>query len=257
MDPTQQLSDLAIVTGAARGIGLAIAMRLARAGFHIVAMDMPNVDTAALQTAIRAAGREFVFEPCDVSNSGDWQRVIERVGGHAGTLRVLVNNAGIAGPVKPLAEYPESVFDQVMAVNVRGVFLGMQQAARAMPSGGSIVNIASVSGLSGSRNILAYTASKHAVVGMTKVAALELAQRGIRVNAVCPAPTDTQMVADLERTIAPTNPEAVRARLHESIPLRRYGTPDEIAAAVAWLCSAEAAFVTGTTLVVDGGMLAS
>jgi NAD(P)-dependent dehydrogenase (short-subunit alcohol dehydrogenase family) len=134
----------------------------------------------------------------------------------------------------------------------------MKYAAQAMHiSGGAIVNIASVSGLSGSRNIIAYIASKHAVIGMTKNAALELATHRIRVNAVCPAPTATDMVRRLEQTLAPDNPQAVRQRLQEGIPLQRYGEPHEIAAAVAFLAGPQASFITGTALTVDGGMLAS
>ena len=194
----------------------------------------------------------------DVGVVADWERVVGLAVDELGRLDVLVNNAGIAGVTSPIVDYPEDVFDRVMLVNIRGVFLGIKYAAKVMQTnGGAIINISSVSGLSGSRAILPYTASKHAVIGMTKVAALELASHGIRVNAVCPAPTATEMMFNLERTQSPDNPTAVRERFAASIPLGRYGEPSEIAAAVAFLASSESSFMTGAAVVVDGGLLAS
>jgi 3alpha(or 20beta)-hydroxysteroid dehydrogenase len=248
---------VALVTGAAQGIGRAIAARLAAAGADVALLDLAGADLDATAGAVAQSNQRSLPLHGDVSCSADWQHAIERVMQTFGRLDILVNNAGIAGPIRPLVEYPEDAFDQVLAVNVRGVFLGMKYATPAMQAGGSIVNIASVSGLSGSRNIMAYTASKHAVIGMTKNAALELAAHGIRVNAVCPAPTATDMVRRLENTLAPDNPLAVRQRLQESIPLQRYGEPHEIAAAVAFLAGPQASFITGAALTVDGGMLAS
>jgi len=142
---------------------------------------------------------------------------------------------------------------------VRGVFLGTKIAGQAIiagGAGGAIINIASVSGLGGSRFTSAYTASKHAVLGLTKVAALEFARNGIRINAVCPAPTATDMVFNLEKSLSPDDPEAVRKRLAASIPMGRYGEPSEIAAAVAFLASADASFMTGSAMLLDGGLQA-
>ena len=247
----------AIVTGAARGIGMAIAARLAADGADVLALDLPGAALAECVAAIEGHGRRAVALAGDVTVSADWERAVAATLAAFGRLDVLVNNAGIAGAVSPIEQYPEDVFDRVMAVNTRSVFLGIKHAVGAMKErGGAIINIASVSGLSGSRAILPYTASKHAVIGMTKVAALELAPHGIRVNAVCPAPTATEMMFSLERTQSPAKPEAVRARFTAAIPLGRYGEPAEIAAAVAFLASAESSFITGAELVVDGGMLA-
>ncbi len=236
---------IALVTGAARGIGLACAARLAEDGASIVGLDRPGSDFAALRAAV--PGVRCVEG--DVSVAADWPHAI------GGGVDVLVNNAGVPGFVGPLLDYPETDFDRVMAVNARGVFLGMKLCGASMRDrgGGAIVNIASVSGLGGGRGVIGYSASKHAVVGMTKVAAAELAPHNIRVNAVCPAPTATEMIWDLERR---SEPGAVRQRFAEMIPLGRYGTPQEIAAAVAFLASDAAAFITGTALPVDGGILA-
>jgi NAD(P)-dependent dehydrogenase (short-subunit alcohol dehydrogenase family) len=248
----------AIVTGAARGIGLAIAERLAADGADISALDLPGASLDACRAAVERHGVRCATIGGDVTVESDWEQAVAAAQQAFGRLDILVNNAGIAGPTKALLDYPLAEFDRVMAVNTRSIFIGMQHAGRAMREhGGSIVNIASVSGLSGSRSIMGYTASKHAVIGMTKVAALEYAQYRIRVNAVCPAPTATDMIFTLERTLAPDNPEAVRQRFAESIPLGRYGQPAEIAAAVAFLAGDQASFITGAALTVDGGMLAS
>jgi 3alpha(or 20beta)-hydroxysteroid dehydrogenase len=259
MTPLQLLTgSAALVTGAAQGIGRAIAARLAADGADVALLDLQGADLELAAADVERVGRRALRLAGDVSVAEDWQQAVAAIIEAFGKLDILVNNAGIAGTVSPLFDYPDDVFDLVMAVNVRGVYLGMKYAGQAMRgTGGAIVNIASVSGLSGSRNIMAYTASKHAVVGMTKNAALELAPHGIRVNAVCPAPTATDMVRRLEDTLAPDNPLAVRQRLQESIPLQRYGEPHEIAAAVAFLAGPQASFITGAALTVDGGMLAS
>ncbi len=252
---TLPLTDrTALITGAAAGIGRAIAVRLATDGAQIVALDLPGVTLDATAAAVAAVGGSLLAIAGDVTRAEDWQRALAQIA----RLDILVNNAGISGAVCGLFDYPEEMFDRVMAVNARGTFLGLKYGGAAMRAhGGAIINIASVSGLSGSRNIAPYTASKHAVVGLTKVAALEFAAHKIRVNAVCPSPTATEMMATLERTLAPSNPEAVRERFHASIPLGRYGEPTEIAALVAFLASDEAQFITGAALNIDGGMLAS
>jgi NAD(P)-dependent dehydrogenase (short-subunit alcohol dehydrogenase family) len=237
---------IALVSGAARGIGLAIATRLAADGADIVAFDLPGSSLADCATIEGS-----------VAVGSDWERAIALVTNSFGTLDILVNNAGISGAITLLGDYPDEVFDQVMAVNVRGVFLGMKHASKVMlPAGGAIINIASISGLSGSRFTMAYTASKHAVIGMTKVAALEFARQGIRVNAVCPAPIATEMVFSLERALSPDDPEDFRERFSASIPFGRYGEPAEIASVVAFLAGPNASFMTGAAVAVDGGMLA-
>ena len=167
----------------------------------------------------------------------------------------LFNNAGIEGAYSPLTDYPEETFRKVLDVNVVGVWLGMKYAGPAMRErgGGSIVNVASTAGLGGTPNLIAYGASKHAVIGMTKSAAIELAPDGTRVNAVCPAPIETRMMRSIERGANPDDPEAVRAAFAEAMPMGRYGEPEEVAALVAFLFSDDASFISAGIYTVDGG----
>jgi 3alpha(or 20beta)-hydroxysteroid dehydrogenase len=248
-----------LVTGAGRGIGLATVRLLVQAGARVVAVDLPGTDWAEVQAL---AAPELIMLEGDVGAAPDWERSIAATLHRFGRLDALVNNAGISGRVGPLVDCDDAMFDEVMRVNARGVFLGLKHGARAMlenaaPAGGAIVNISSVSGLGGGRFTIAYTASKHAVVGMTKLAAAELAPSGIRVNAVCPAPTSTEMVFSLERTQSPADPELVRRGLTKMIPMGRYGEPEEIAAVVLFLISDASSFMTGAAVPVDGGVKAA
>jgi NAD(P)-dependent dehydrogenase (short-subunit alcohol dehydrogenase family) len=175
-----------------------------------------------------------------------------------GRLDILVNNAGISGPIGPLSDYDDDAFDEVMRVNARSVYLGMKHGVPLMSGrDGAIVNLSSVSGLGGGRFTIAYTASKHAVIGMTKLAAVELAAQGIRVNAVCPAPTGTDMMFEMERTQSPSDPSLVRRAMTRMIPMGRYGRAEEIAEAVCFLAGPAASFITGAALPVDGGLKAT
>ena len=247
---------VAMITGAANGIGLAAVTIFLANGARVLAFDQDEAGLAAL--AAHHAPDTLQTIRGDVSNAQDWGRAIETAHSQFGGLDALFNNAGITGPRGSILTYPEAEFDQVMAVNVRGVFLGIQYGGQAMKArgGGAIVNTSSIVGFTGGRNIHAYTASKHAVLGLTKSAAVELASVNIRVNAVCPSPTATEMMFKLERELAPHDPQSIRAIFEANSPMNRYGQPEEVAAAAAWLCSDGASYVTGIALPIDGGMVA-
>lgn len=249
---------VAVITGAARGIGLSTVSLLAQAGATIVAFDLPSAPLEQARQAAESHGVQFMAHHGDVSNAHDWQSLTKLVAERFGSLDILVNNAGVSGAISSMLDYPDDVFDQVMAVNARGVYLGMKYCALSMKQkGGAIVNISSVSGIGGGRYVIAYTASKHAVVGMTKLAAAELAMFKIRVNALCPAPTATEMMFEMERTQSPDDPDAVRRGMSRMIPMGRYGEPDEIAQAILFLVSDASSFITGTAIPIDGGLKAS
>jgi 3alpha(or 20beta)-hydroxysteroid dehydrogenase len=255
--PVFGLEDrIVLVTGAANGIGLAAVELFLESGCRIVAFDYDGTGLEALEKTF--AGKPLVTLNGDVASSADWARTIDVAKTEFGGLDALFNNAGISGARSSILTYPEDEFDRVMAVNVRGVFLGIQHAGQVMKERGkgAIVNTSSIVGFTGGRNIHAYTASKHAVLGLTKSAAVELAPFNIRVNAVCPSPTATEMMFKLERELAPEDPASIRALFAASSPMNRYGEPREIAAAVAWLCSDNASYVTGIALPIDGGMVA-
>jgi NAD(P)-dependent dehydrogenase (short-subunit alcohol dehydrogenase family) len=246
---------VALITGAARGIGLAGARVLAAEGMSILAFDLPD----APFDEVRQIGGSVEIFGGDVTSARDWETTVEQAVARFGRLDLLFNNAGVSGPIGSILDYDEDAFDRVIAVNLRGVFLGIKHAGRAMRDGGvggSIVNTSSVSGIAGGRHLCAYSASKHGVVGLTRVAARELAPYNIRVNAVCPSPTETEMMRVAEEHVAPGDPEAGKRAFANGIPLGRYARPEEVAGMVAYLASDAAMFVTGTAIPIDGGLTA-
>jgi NAD(P)-dependent dehydrogenase (short-subunit alcohol dehydrogenase family) len=194
----------------------------------------------------------------DVTQAADVRRYVAAARDRFGGIDVFFNNAGILGAISPLVDYPEETFDRVMAVNVKSVWLGLKLVGPELIArgGGAIVNTASEAGLRGTRNLAAYTASKHAVIGLTRTASLEFIRHGVRVNAICPGPIDTAMVKELEEKLDPRDPKAAGARFTARIPIRRYGRPEEVAALVAFLCSDESSYVNGAAYSVDGGSMA-
>ncbi|MEV4376944.1 SDR family NAD(P)-dependent oxidoreductase [Streptosporangium sp. NPDC049644] len=241
---------VAVVTGAASGIGRACALRLAAENIPSVLVDR---SAEGLRSLALLTGQETVrLVSGDVSDADVTREAVRVASEEFGGLTDLFNIAGITGPSGSVEELSGEDFDRVMAVNVRGAFLGIRAAVPVMRRTGSgcIVNMASAIGLVGGRGQAGYTASKHAVVGLTKAAALDLAPYRIRVNCVCPGVVDTPM------TQGSVADPALRERFEQAHPLGRFAGPDEVAAAVLWLAGADAAFVTGTALTVDGGYTA-
>ena len=244
---------IALVTGAASGIGRATAQLLAAEGAWVACVDIDGSkcgETVQLITASGGRARDYV---CDVSSYQQQKEVIVQVIEEQGSLDLAVNNAGIGGEFSNITEYSHETYDQVIAVNQTAVFYGMQLQLQAMvkQQAGSIVNVASMAGLRAQPKTSAYVASKHAVIGLTKTAALENAKHGIRVNAVCPVYTMTPMVESMFEYKS-----NLKERLRQTIPLKRYGTAQDIAEAIAWLCSDAASFSTGLVLPLDGGLSA-
>jgi len=244
---------IVIVTGAASGIGRATAIAFAKAGAKLSLSDLSEAGGAETLEAVRAAGADGIFTRCDVAQEKDVAAMVAKTVERFGRLDCAHNNAGIENDPKPITEISADVFDRVIAINVRGVYLCMKAEIAAMlrTGKGAIVNTASVAGLIGPAGLLPYVASKHAVVGMTKSASAEFASAGIRVNAVCPGLIRTPMLDRLEANLGA---EAFQAFV-AATPIRRVASPDEVAAAVVWLCSDAASFVTGFPMAVDGGFV--
>ncbi len=241
-----------LVTGAAGGIGRASAIALAAAGARVVVSDLAARSDDGQQTvkAIREGGGDAIFTACDVTSATDWQSLIAETLAWGGQLDFAHNNAGIGFPAS-LVDTTEEEFQRVLTVNTTSVWLGMKYQIPAMLAAGrgSIVNTSSLAGLRGLAHGSAYSASKHAVLGLTRSASNEYANDGVRVNAICPAAVDTNMTAAL--------PAELRAQILVPQAMKRFAAPREIGYAVAWLCSDAASFITGVALPVDGGASAS
>jgi NAD(P)-dependent dehydrogenase (short-subunit alcohol dehydrogenase family) len=250
---------VAVITGAANGIGRAAALAFAAQGAKIVAVDRDAEGAARVAKTIQQQGGDALPVGADVTQSGDVERYVKAATDAYGRIDCFFNNAGIEGTVGPVASYDEAVFDAVIGVNLKGVFLGLRHVLPVMiaQGGGAVVNTASVAGLVGTPGMGAYVASKHAVIGLTKTVSGEVARQGVRVNAVCPGPVDTRMIHSIEAQIDPGDADAVSARYQSSIPLGRYSTAEEIANMVLFLCSDLASGITGAQYVVDGGRTAT
>lgn len=247
---------VALVTGAAGGIGSATAAALAAGGARVVATDLKDAPIDETAARVEQAGGEVLTAAHDVRSWADWQRVVGESTSRFGGIDYLVNNAGIEGAIGSITDSPEDAFDEILAVNVKGVFLGLKAVIPELQrrGGGAIVNVSSVAGVIGQAILAPYVASKHAVIGLTKSAAAGYGAERIRVNAVGPAPIETRMMRALESAIAPGQETVVKEAFAQSVPLGRYGTPEEVAAVIAFLCSDEASYVTGSYYTVDGGM---
>ena len=244
---------IALVTGAASGIGRASALAFGQAGAKVVVADIDETGGAKVVEEIEELGTDALFVRADVSRRADVEAMVNTAVQNFGGLHFAHNNAGVEGDQADLTEYSEETWDRVIDINLKGVWLCLKYEIQHMrkSGGGAIVNTSSVSGLSGSRGVSAYVASKHGIVGITKAAALEYARDNVRVNAICPSTIDTSMIA---RFTGGDN--RIKAQFAEGEPIGRLGTPEEVANAVIWLCSEGSSFITGATLAVDGGRLA-
>ncbi|HEX4894628.1 MAG TPA: SDR family oxidoreductase [Hyphomicrobiaceae bacterium] len=243
---------VAIITGAARGIGAAAARLFAAEGASLMLAD---VLTDHLERVAAEIGSRAAVCPTDVTDEAAVKKLVDATVARYGKLDVALLNAGIEGKVAPIEDYPAEMFDRVMAINVRGVWLGLKYAMKAMEaSGGSIVITSSTSGIRATPHMSAYTASKHAVIGLMRSAAIEGSARKIRVNTVNPSPIDTPMIASLEamRGLAGRNDQPMA----QGTPLGRYGKPEEVASLMLFLASDESSFCTGGVYMVDGGVSA-
>ncbi|MQA85637.1 MAG: glucose 1-dehydrogenase [Streptosporangiales bacterium] len=242
---------VAIVTGASRGIGAATARALANAGAAVVVAARDEGALAALAEEITAGGGRALAVPTDVADPFSVRRLVEQTLGAYGRLDAAVNNAAGGGHLPtPLAEVAIEDYDSALTVSLRGVFLAMKYEIPAMlaDGGGSIVNMSSTAGLHPVAGLAGYVSAKFGLVGLTRTAALDYAEAGVRVNALAPGPILTEQLR--------LAGEGMREMAARSLPIRRIGRPDEVAAAVVWLCSEASSFVTGATLPIDGGMMA-
>jgi len=244
--------EVALVTGGSSGIGRATALAFAAQGAKVVVASRRSEESAETVRLIQTTGGDAMFVRADVSKAAEVEALVAQVIERYGALNFAFNNAGIEGtPFVPLTKYSEATWDDVIDINLKGVFLSMKyELPHIVESKGAIVNMASVAGLCGGRLGVAYYASKHGVVGLTKAAALEYADKGVRINAVAPAFIQTPLVERVG-----LNDPAMANRVVGMHPLGRIGTPAEVANAVVWLCSKGASFTTGHTLPIDGGFL--
>jgi len=242
----------AIITGGAGSIGKTTAALFLAEGATVMLVDL---EEKSLKDAVEELGGKNVsYCVADVTKALDVKHYADEAVKLFGKVDVFFNNAGIEGVVKPVTEYPEEVFDKVIAVNVKGIWLGNKYIVPQMNDGGSIIMSSSVAGLGGTPGVSAYVASKHAVVGLMRNLALEVAPRKIRVNTINPAPVDNRMMRSLEEGFAPGHGAEAKTGFEQTIPLGRYATPDEIAKFVLFLACDDSLFITGTTQVIDGGM---
>jgi NAD(P)-dependent dehydrogenase (short-subunit alcohol dehydrogenase family) len=248
---------VALVTGAAAGIGRAAALKFAEEGAKVFVSDVNSDGGNETVALIKQKGGDAAYGSADVTRAADVEALVEKVVAAYDRLDCACNNAGVEGKLALIAEQSEADFEKVMSVNAKGTFLCLKYEIAYMirNGGGAIVNLASVAGLIGFPGLGAYVASKHAINGLTKNAALEYSKMGVRVNSICPGGIETRMLDSLV-----TQASNGRVGTHEMMdplhPIGRIGTPEEVAELIVWLCSAHASFLTGANISVDGGYVA-
>lgn len=250
-----------LITGAAGGLGRAAATRFAREGARLALADIDGGEAERTAETCRAAGADAFAMVVDVTREADVAALVVAVLDRYGALSIALNNAGILHPLTPLGELSVDTFDRVMAVNARGVFLGMKHQIPVMveAGGGVILNTASAAGLVGAGRLAAYAASKHAVVGLTRAAADEVARKNVRVNAICPSFAATAMLDGMADRLAAQREESrgeADRRIVSRVPMGRAASAEEIAEAMLWLVSPQNTFMTGQAIAVDGGLTA-
>lgn len=245
-------NKVVIVTGAASGIGKSTALLFAKQGAKVVVSDIAEEDAQKVVNEIEELGGKALFVKADTSKPEDHEQLVKKTVDKFGHLDIAVNNAGIGGPQVPVGEYPVDGWDNIIAINLSGVFYGMNQQIPAMlnSGGGSVINMASILGSVGSPGVAGYVAAKHGVVGLTKGSALEYAEQNIRINAIGPGYIYTNLVN--EETMGKEGIQSLE-KMH---PMGRLGEANEIAELVLWLASDKSSFVTGSYYPVDGGYLA-
>lgn len=244
---------VAIVTGGAGDIGEAAAKALVSEGARVVLIDRDEVSLEYVRK--KFIGDKVTTVVADIRKAGEVRAFVDHTMKTYGRIDVFFNNAGIIGQIDQIQNYSEEAFDEVIAVNLKGVWLCCKYALPRMGPGGSMVISSSVSGLRGARNLSGYVASKHGVVGIMKAMAIEFAHKRIRVNSVHPGPVEGKIMHFIEQQFSPEDVGKARLEREQRIPFGRYVTPEEVAKLVLWLLSDESSFITGTTQIIDGGLL--
>ena len=244
-----------IVTGAAGGIGKEIVRKLASEGAKLTLVDLNEEAVQAIIDELKLADRAIALK-ADVSKEADVKQYVDKTVQKFGRIDGFANNAGVEGPAKPIEEITEQDFDFVYGINVKGPFFGLKYVLPIMKAqkSGAIVNTSSVAGLIGSPSMMLYNSSKHALMGINKVAALEAAEYNVRVNTVNPGVINTRMMRSIEENVAPGAAEAARAAYNDAVPMKRYGEPQEVANLIAFLLSDEASYISSSSYTIDGAL---
>lgn len=249
--------QVALITGGAGGIGLAAAQQFIEGGAKVALVDLSQENLDKAKEAL-GGGENVITVAADVSSESDTERYVKETVDAFGRIDAFVNNAGVNGDVEELTEITEKNIDFVWDVNVKGVFFGLKYVLRVMKEqgSGSVINVSSIGGWVGSPGMSPYVASKHAVVGITKSAALEVVKEGIRINAINPTAVETEMMRSIEENRGGDDAESIKKATEEGIPLGRYAQPEEIADLIIYLASDKSSFITGSYIKIDGGAAA-